>query len=185
MLVDKISVVWLKGNGKYNLYFYYHSSFFVNVFFWGGGGGGGEYPSGEKWHIFIWEACFVPKYLRIYEKTKHLYSLILSRDSNYIVDVFMRPKFSNCRISMRGVRNLNSIRIWPEKPLEGWSWFTFNNLGLALGTNMKFYTSVSKGLKLKFRKFWRLIPTFVQVTGEKLVGEVFLPHPLPPLPEQG
>ena len=36
---------------------------------------------------------------------------------------------------------------------EGWSWFKFNNLGLALGTNLKFYTSVAKGLKLKVRKF--------------------------------
>ena len=49
------------------------------------------------------------------------------------------------------------------------SWFKFNNLGLALGTNLKFYTSVAKGLKLKVRKFWRLVPTFVEVTGEKLV----------------
>ena len=28
---------------------------------------------------------------------------IVSRDSNYIVDVFMRPKFGNCSISMREV----------------------------------------------------------------------------------
>ena len=48
---------------------------------------------------------------------------------------------------------------------EGWSWFKFNNLGLALGTNLKVYTSLSKGLKLKARKFWGLIPTFVEVTG--------------------
>ena len=53
---------------------------------------------------------------------------------------------------------------------EGWSWFKFNDLGLALGTNLKFYNSVAKGSKLKVRKFWRLIPTFVEVTGEKLVG---------------
>ena len=45
----------------------------------------------------------------------------------------------------------------------------FNNLGLALGTNLKFYDSVAKGLKLKGRKVWRLITTFVEVTGEKLV----------------
>ena len=51
---------------------------------------------------------------------------------------------------------------------EGWSWFKFNNLGLALGTNLKFYTSLSKGLKLKVRKFLGLINTFVEVTGEKL-----------------
>ena len=53
---------------------------------------------------------------------------------------------------------------------EGWSWFKFNNLGLTLGTNLRFYTSVAKGLKLQVRKFWRLILTFVEVTGEKLVG---------------
>ena len=35
---------------------------------------------------------------------------------------------------------------------------------------MKLYTSLSKELKLKVRKFWRVIPTFVEVTGEKLVG---------------
>ena len=53
---------------------------------------------------------------------------------------------------------------------EGWFWFKFNNLGLALGSNLKFYTSVAKELKLKFRKFWGLIPSFVEVTGEKVVG---------------
>ena len=30
----------------------------------------------------------------------------------------------------------------------------FNNLGLALGTNLKFYTSVKKELKLKVGEFW-------------------------------
>ena len=34
-----------------------------------------------------------------------------------------------------------------------WSWFKFNNLGSALGKNLKFCTSLSKGLKLKVRKF--------------------------------
>ena len=51
---------------------------------------------------------------------------------------------------------------------EGCSWFKFDNYGLALGTNLKFYTSVGKGLKLNVRKFWGLIPIFVEVTGEKL-----------------
>ena len=53
------------------------------------------------------------------------------------------------------------------------SCFRFNNLGLALGMVLKFYTSVVKGLKLKSRKFWELISTFVEVTGEKLVGDLF------------
>ena len=53
---------------------------------------------------------------------------------------------------------------------EGWSWFKFNNLGLALGTNLKFSTSVAKGLKLKVSKFWGQNPALKDVTGEKLVG---------------
>ena len=58
------------------------------------------------------------------------------------------------------------------------SWLKFNNLGLALGTNLKFYTSVAKGFKLKVRKFWGLIPTFAEVTGENLVGGPFWPPPI-------
>ena len=53
---------------------------------------------------------------------------------------------------------------------EGWSWFKFNNLGLALGKNLKFFTSVGKGLKLKVKKFCGPNLAFVDVTGEKLVG---------------
>ena len=33
------------------------------------------------------------------------------------------------------------------------------------------YASVAKGLKLKVRMCWGSIPTFVEVTGEKLIGE--------------
>ena len=36
---------------------------------------------------------------------------------------------------------------------------------------LQFYTSVGKELKLKVRKFLRLIFMFVEVTREKLVGE--------------
>ena len=53
---------------------------------------------------------------------------------------------------------------------EGWPLFKFNNLELALGMNLKFYTSVGKGLKVKIRQFYGLVPTVVEVTGEKLVG---------------
>ena len=35
--------------------------------------------------------------------------------------------------------------------------------------NLKFYTSVANGLKLKVRMFWGLVPTLVEVTGKKLV----------------
>ena len=56
---------------------------------------------------------------------------------------------------------------------EAWSWFRFNNLELALAMVLKFYTSMAKGLKLEVRKFWELIPMFVEVTGEKLEGGPF------------
>ena len=39
--------------------------------------------------------------------------------------------------------------------------------------NLKVYTSVAKGIKLKFRRFYRLVPTFVEVSGGKLVGGGF------------
>ena len=64
---------------------------------------------------------------------------------------------------------------------EDWSWFNFNNLALVLGTSLKFYTSMAKGLKLKVRKFLGLIPTFVEVTWGKLVKGALLPPP-PSLP---
>ena len=35
---------------------------------------------------------------------------------------------------------------------------------------LKFFMSVAKCLKLKVRKIWGLIFTFVEVTGEKLIG---------------
>ena len=44
---------------------------------------------------------------------------------------------------------------------------------MTLGMILKFYTSVAKRLGLKVRKFLGLSPTFVEVTGEKLVGSLF------------
>ena len=52
--------------------------------------------------------------------------------------------------------------------MEGWSWFKFNNIRLALGMALKFYTTVAKWLKIK--TFWGLILTFAEITGENLVG---------------
>ena len=45
-------------------------------------------------------------------------------------------------------------------------------------TLAQFYTSVEEALKLKVRKCWGLILTFVQITGEKLVEETFLTPPI-------
>ena len=36
---------------------------------------------------------------------------------------------------------------------EGLSWFNVNNLGLALGMALEFYSSVTKRIKLKFKQF--------------------------------
>ena len=88
----------------------------------------------------------------------------------------MRPKFDNTGNSMREVIVSFFLDLTKKNTFfEGWSWFKFNNLGLAVGTNFIFYTSVAKGLKLKVGKFWGLIPTFVEVTEEKLVGEALTP----------
>ena len=46
---------------------------------------------------------------------------------------------------------------------EGWSWFKFGR-ELQMAKKFRPVTSVAKGLKLKVRKFWKLIPTFVEVT---------------------
>ena len=83
-------------------------------------------------------------------------SPILSRDSNYNVNVVMGTKFDNSSISVREVIITSIFQGFDEKNhfFEGWSWFMFNNLGLALGTNLKFYTSVKKELKLKVGEFW-------------------------------
>ena len=39
--------------------------------------------------------------------------------------------------------------------------------------DLKFHTSVTKGLKLKVRKFQELTSTFAEVTEENLVGGAF------------
>ena len=43
---------------------------------------------------------------------------------------------------------------------------------------------MEKWLKLKVGEIWELIPGFVEVTGEKLVGGLFSPLP-PPYPGKG
>ena len=90
----------------------------------------------------------------------------LTRNSNYIVDVVMKPKFGNSSISMREVITTSFfIRFYTEKAIfvDRFSWFKFNNLGLALGVALKCFLSVVKWLKLKLQKFWGLIPKFVNL----------------------
>ena len=102
---------------------------------------------------------------------------VLSCDSHYLVDVVMSPKFGNSSFSIREVIIISILSGFDQKNcfFEGWSWFKFNNLGLALGTNFKFYISIAERLKLKVRKCWKFVPTFLEVTDEKLAGEIFSP----------
>ena len=89
-----------------------------------------------------------------------------SHESNYIINVVMWPKFGNSSDFMREVVITSILWGFHQKNhfFEGWSWFEFNNLGLALDMTLKFYTSVEKVLKQKVRKFLGLSPTFVEVT---------------------
>ena len=73
----------------------------------------------------------------------------------------MRLKFGSSSISMKQVIITSIfIRILINKTnfIEGSPWFK---------------CSVAKALKIRARKFWWLICTLVEVTGEKLVGKLF------------
>ena len=74
---------------------------------------------------------------------------ILSRESNYTVDVVMWLNFGSSSISMREVIITSILFHQKYHFCEWWSWFKFNNLSLTLGITLKFYASVAKGLKLK------------------------------------
>ena len=108
----------------------------------------------------------------------HVTQIILkmfSCDQSLVTVAFLREKLSQPQFCKDLTRKTAFF--------ERWSWFRFNNLRLALGTNLKFCTNVAKGLKLKVIKFWGLILTFVEFTGKKLVREPFCSLPLPPHPE--
>ena len=106
----------------------------------------------------------------------------LWRDSNYIAEVIMWPKFGNSSISMREV-TITSI-LWGfdqnKRFFEGWCWFKFNNLRLALGMTFKFYASMVKGLKLKVKRFGG-VTSYVCRSYRRETGRgTFLPPPPPP-----
>ena len=86
---------------------------------------------------------------------------------------------SHPSISRREVIITSTLKGFDKKKtifFKGGSWFKFNNLGLVLVMTLKCYYSVAKGLKLQVRKFWGLIPAFVEATCEKLVeGGLFSP----------
>ena len=90
-----------------------------------------------------------------------------SYDQSLIALVFISEKLSWTRFYRDLIRKTTF--------LERRSRLKFNNLGLALGMALKLYGSVAKRLKLKVRKFLGPILTFVEVTGDQLVGDPFCP----------
>ena len=89
----------------------------------------------------------------------------LSRNSYYIVDVVIWPKFDNSSISMRDV----IARIWPEKTIF-WGAVFVQVKYLESDTKLKLYSSVAKGPKVKAGKFLELVPTFCTLQGENWYG---------------
>ena len=59
---------------------------------------------------------------------------------------------------------------------EGYSWLKLDYLGPALAMALKLFICATNEIKIKVKTFWRLIPTFVEVTGE--VAKLFCPPPL-------
>ena len=80
-------------------------------------------------------------------------SKILLRDSNYSLDVVMWLKSGKSSISMTEVIITSILRRFDQKT-KGFSWFTFNNFGLALDMVLKFYTSEDIVLQIKVRNFF-------------------------------
>ena len=113
---------------------------------------------------------------KVYDAINFLHDVnrkFLSPDSSYIVDLVIWPTFYDSSTSMREViltpfyKDLNGKGFFFQKC----SWFSHSAL--------KFYTSMKNRIKTKRNKVFRLILTFVEVTGGKLVRCVFLtPFPI-------
>ena len=102
---------------------------------------------------------------------------ILSSNSNYIVDVVMSPNSGNLRISVIKVIKTSILQRLAEKPYFCGVLLVQVNLGRALVVVFKFYNIVAKGLKLKVKMFLGVIPTFIEITVDKLAGGLFASHP--------
>ena len=100
---------------------------------------------------------------------------ILSRDSNYIVNVVMWPKFGNSSICMRKVTITSILQGSDQKKHFFWGVV----LVLALDIILKFCTSVAKGLKLKVRRFWEVKSYVCRSCRGKTVRGTSSPTPLP------
>ena len=103
-----------------------------------------------------------------------------SHESNYIMYVLMWPKFGNSRICIREVIITSILQGFDQKNRFFWGVILVQVQYFGTGTRYKLEIlhQPVKGLKLKVRKFWWLIPTFVEVAGGKTGGRSFFaPHP--------
>ena len=98
------------------------------------------------------------KIMAFWNKVYDVTNKILPRDSNYIVDFVMWPKFGNCSISMREVIITSVLDLNRKTDFFWVSFFKFNNLELALGLRLvlgmalQFYICVAKRVKTKSQK---------------------------------
>ena len=100
----------------------------------------------------------------------------LSRDSNCIVDVVMRPMFGNSNTSVRKV-NLNFIRFWPKKTL-----FLRSGLGSSHKLGIRYGLEISHQSGKKFNQKV-LVNSYVCRSYRGKSGRGTLcPHPHPPHP---
>ena len=76
---------------------------------------------------------------------------------NYIVDALMWPKFGNSGISVREVIITSKNLSRKTTIFEGWSWFKFNNFGLVLGKDLKFY---KRGKRVETKRQKVLVANF-------------------------
>ena len=96
---------------------------------------------------------------------------ILSRDSNYTVDVVMWPKFGNSTISMGGVIITSILQGFNQKKQ-----FLRGALGSSTRYGLEILHQSGKRVKTKSQKVMGAYSYVVEVTGEKMVGGRF-PHP--------
>ena len=97
---------------------------------------------------------------------------ILSRDSDYVVDVVIWPNFGYYHFNERSCHNLNFMRIWPKISLFwGVALFERQLCGTGIRYSLKSLRQFRKRVKLKVRKCGGLIRTFVEITGEILLGK--------------
>ena len=105
-------------------------------------------PALLKIKIFWNKGYYVIYY--VYDVTRK----ILLHDSNYIMDVVMWPKLDKSSICITEVIITSILKGFDQKKhfFWGWSSFRFNNLGLALGTNLH---QPVKRAKMKSQKVLR------------------------------